>query len=152
MIKISHDTQEGYEFTGKSRTVSINRVNFFSGGFPQGTHWPAKNIHTDLESARKCGLQTLAVSGAMFEGYLIDLMIEIFGESWFKGGKMDLVFLMPVDKDEVLIPKAKVQTKKQSDKQVDFTLQIWCENSDGAEVTVGTAYGSILNPDFPGKP
>ncbi|MBW2147540.1 MAG: MaoC family dehydratase [Deltaproteobacteria bacterium] len=141
MPLITRDTQEGQEFAGKIRTVTLERINFFSGGFPRGPNWPAKNIHTDLEVAQKCGLQTRAASGAMFEGYLTDLMIDIFGEDWLNYGTMSLTFIGIVDKDDTLIPKAVVKSRKLQSSEVEFTLDVWCENQNGNKVVVGTARG-----------
>ncbi len=141
MPLITKDTTEGQEFVGKIRTVTLDRLNFFSGGFPRGPNWPAKNIHTDLEFAKKCGLKTRAASGAMFEGYLTDHVIDIFGEDWLNYGTMDLKFIGLVDKDDTLIPKAVVKSKKLEGSAVEFTLEIWCENQNGNKVVVGTAIG-----------
>jgi acyl dehydratase len=88
---------------GRLRTVSLERINFFSGGYPKGPNWPAKNIHTDLETAKKCGLETVAASGAMFEGYLVDLMIDLFGVEWLNYGMMTLAFINVVNKDDTSV-------------------------------------------------
>ena len=143
MPLITKDTGEGQEFSGKMRTVTLDRINFFSGGFPRGQNWPAKNIHTDLEAAKKCGLKTRAASGAMFEGYLIDHMIDIFGESWLNSGSLSLKFISIVDKDDTLIPKAIVTSKDLKGTEVEFTMEIWCENQHGNKVVVGIARGIV---------
>jgi acyl dehydratase len=143
MPLITKDTQEGQEFSGKIRTLTLDRLNFFSGGFPRGPNWPAKNIHTDLEVAKKSGLKTRAASGAMFEGYITDHMIDLFGGDWLNYGTMSLSFIGVVDKDDKLIPRAVVRSKKMQGSEVEFTLDVWCENQHGAKVVVGTARGVI---------
>lgn len=139
MAIITKDTQEGHEFSGNFKTVTEERVYAFSGGFPRGPGWPKKNIHTELEFARSCGLPTQAASGAMFEGYLTELMIELFGGNWLREGKMSLKFIAIVDPGDRLLPKAVVQSREIEDSGVRFVMELWCENQHGKKVVVGTA-------------
>ena len=142
-ISITKDTPEGSEFEIKIKTVSLERINLFSGGFPKGPNWPARNIHTDLETAIKCGLKSRAASGAMSEGYLTDLMIDVFGMDWLNCGTMKLAFIRIVDKDEILIPKGVVKSKEVSCSRIEFTMELWCENQFGKRVVSGSGTGSV---------
>jgi len=142
-LPITRDAGEGSEFVGRLRTVSLERINFFSGGFPRGPHWPAKNIHTDLDAAKRCGLNTRAASGAMFEGYLADHMIDLFGEEWLNYGEMNLAFINIVDKDDTLVPTGVVKSKEVVGSRVEFALDLWCENQYGTKVVVGTGKGLL---------
>jgi acyl dehydratase len=143
MVPITKDALEGSEFAGRVRTVTLERINLFSGGYPRGPNWPAKNIHTDLEAAKRCGLKTRAASGAMFEGYLADLMVDLFGVDWLNYGTMKLAFINVVDKDDMVIPKGIVKSKEMVDSSVEFTLDLWCENQYGIKVVVGTGKGHM---------
>jgi acyl dehydratase len=143
MAIITRDTPEGAEFSGKLKTVTEERVYAFSGGFPKGPDWPKKNIHTDLEFAKSCGLPTRAASGAMFEGYLTELMIDLFGENWLSGGRMELKFIAIVDVGDKLLPKAIIQSKYIEDSGVRFVMEVWCQNQHGNKVVVGTATGIV---------
>ena len=136
---ITKDTQEGYEVSGKLKTVTEERVYAFSGGFPKGPGWPKKTIHTDLEFAKSCGLPSRAASGAMFEGYLTELMIDLFGENFLTEGKMSLTFIAIVDPGDTLLPRAVVQSKQVEGSEVRSVMDVWCENQRGEKVTVGTA-------------
>ena len=143
MAITTKDTQEGSEFRGNLKTVTEDRVYAFSGGFPRGTDWPKKNIHTDLEFAKSCGLPTRAASGAMFEGYLTELMINLFGEDWLTYGKMSLKFIAIVDVNDTISPRAIVQTKQVEGSEVRFIMDVWCQNQHGNKVAVGTATGMV---------
>jgi len=143
MRKLTPDTKVGVEFTGKSKTVSETRVFAFSGGRFDAPGWPVKNIHTDLEYARSCGLQTRSVSGTQYVGYLTELMIDLFGETWLSHGKMELKFIAIVDVGDRLVSKAVVTSKESADSHTKFTLDIWCENQYGKKVALGTATGLI---------
>jgi acyl dehydratase len=143
MRKLTPDTKVGAEFTGKTKTISETRVLAFSGGRFDASGWPAKNIHTDLEFAKSCGLQTRSVSATQYMGYLIELMIDLFGESWLSHGKMDLKFVAIVDVEDSLMTKAVVTSKELESSGTRFVLDMWCENQHGNKVAVGTATGLI---------
>ena len=143
MATVTKDVPEGHEFPGKLKTVTEERIYAFSGGFPKGPDWPKKNIHTDLEFAKSCGLPTRAASGAMFEGYLTELMIDLFGEEWLRQGRMSLTFIAIVDAGDRLVPKAVVRSRQAEDCGVRFVMDVWCENQQGNKVVVGTATGLI---------
>ena len=143
MAIITRNTQEGCEFSGKPKEITEGRVYVFSGGFPKGPGWPHKNIHTDVKFARRCGLPARNVSGSMFESYLTELMIDLFGEDWLKQGKMQLVFIRMVIIGDTLLPKAIVQSKREEHSGMRFVLEIWCENQHGDKVIVGTGTGLV---------
>jgi acyl dehydratase len=144
MVIITKDTQVGNTFSGKLKTVTEERVYAFSGGFPRGTTWPHKNIHTDLHFAQNCGLPTRAASGAMCEGYLTELMIDLFSIDWLTYGKMSLKFIKIVDVNDIILPVAVVQSRQLEDSGVKFIMEIWCQNQYGQKVVVGTATGQVL--------
>ena len=143
MELLNCDTPVGFEITGSLKTITQERVYSFSGGFPRTDDWPNKNIHTDSEFAKNCGLSDRAASGAMFEGYLIELMIDCFGELWLKTGKLDLKFIHVVTPGDTLFPKAIVQSKMAQGATFKLVMDIWCENQHGEQVVIGTASGII---------
>jgi acyl dehydratase len=143
MRKLTPDTKIGAEFAGKKKKISEARVFAFSGGRFSAPSWPAKNIHTDLEFAKSCGLQTRSVSGTQYMSYLIELMVDLFGESWLSQGKIELKFIAIVDVGDSLVSKAMVSSKELEDSRTRFVLDMWCENQRGDKVVVGTATGRI---------
>ena len=143
MRKLTPDTKIGDGFAGKRKTITEARVFAFSGGRLNAPGWPVKNIHTDLEFAKSCGLQTRSVSGTQYMGYLIELMVDLFGESWLSHGKMELKFIAIVDVEDNLLAKAVVTSKALEGLGTRFVLDMWCENQHGNKVAVGTATGRI---------
>lgn len=143
MAVLTKDVKVGYEITGNLKTVTEDRVFAFSGGFPKGDDWPKKNIHTDLEVARNCGLADRAASGAMFESYLTELMVANFGEEYLYSGKMNLKFIHIVSPGDTLIPKAVVKTKADTGAGTQITLDVWCENQNSEKVVIGSATAII---------
>jgi acyl dehydratase len=141
---IGKDVNEGKHFVGRTKEVTQDRISAFSGGFPRSDGWPKKNIHTDLAFAQACGLSAQAASGAMFEGYLSELMIELFGVEWLRRGRMSLVFVKTVPPGERLTPKATVRERTLESTGVRVLLDVWCEDSTGSKVVVGTSYGYVV--------
>ena len=132
------DIQPGDEVTGRSKYVTSYRTWLFSGGWPRFEGWPAKNVHTDLEFAQACGLETRVASGTMLEAYLAELAVDLFGESWLKRGRLELKFVRPVEVDDRIVAHG-VVTSKQRDGAVHLDLQ--CENQHGEVACIGAGKG-----------
>ena len=138
-MKMTRETPMGTEFIGKKKRLSEARVLAFSGGRFNASAWPGKNIHTDLEFAKSYGLPTRSASATQYMAYLVELMIDLFGEGWLNHGKMNLKFIAIVDVDDELVSKAVVTSKEVKDSKVSFTLSVWCDNQQGDKVAIGTA-------------
>lgn len=119
---------------GRPKTVTLERMRQFSG-------WPSKNIHTDADFAKACGLPGPIASGTMFEAYLTELMIGLFGEDWIRSGTMQLAFIRMVEPGDVLVAKGRVQALEQTPAGGRVALEVWCENQRGERVTGGVASG-----------
>jgi acyl dehydratase len=143
MSQITYNTPTGTEFAGKPKKVSWERLWTFSGGNFSLTGWPRKNLHTDLEFAKSCGLPSVGASATQFMGYVAQLMIELFGVEWLSHGTMDSKFLALVDSGDTLIAKAVLKSKEIEDQTVKFFLDTWCENQRGQKVLVGSATGML---------
>lgn len=143
MTIITKDTTEGREFSGNPKPVTDEKVLLFSGGSRHDPDFPKKTIHTSLEFAKSCGLSKRAASGAMFEGYLVELMVNLLGEGWLNHGKMSLTFIAVVEPGDTLVTKAVVQSRHAEDSKIRFVFEVWCENQHGNKVVVGTATGLV---------
>lgn len=129
----------GHVFEGRPRQLTWARALALSGG-PFGTPgWPDKNLHTDIDAARDAGLSEVVVSGTQWLGYLVGLMVELFGVAWFGSGELDIKIPRSVKIDETIQPKARLETREQEGGVTRVTLAVWCENQDGQQVLVGTA-------------
>ncbi len=145
MPLLGDDTVLGREFRGRSKKVTEERVFAFSGGFPRDAAWPKKNIHTDLDFARSCGLEMRVASGAMCEGYLAELMVDLFGEDWLRSGKMSLVFIAAVEPGDRVVAKSVAMSRESDDGGDRYLMDVWCENQKGAKVVIGTASGVLVH-------
>jgi acyl dehydratase len=129
----------GAQFTGKPKKVAESRVLAFSGGPLNAPGWPAANIHTNLKFAQSVGLPTRAISATQYQSHLIDMLIDIFGINWFKHGRIDSKFVVPVDVNDIITSKLIVTSidLEGSAKMVKFDAS--CENQRGQKVLIGTA-------------
>lgn len=139
--RITRATPAGFEAAGSAKTVTSYRTWQFSGGWPPGDGWPAKNIHTDLEFARACGLPVRAASGAMPLGYLADLMADLFGDGWLSRGRIEAKFVRLVGVDDTIMARAHVRSIERERDGTRFELDLWCENQSGEKVVVGSGVG-----------
>jgi len=136
MAITAHEAQEGAELEGTIKVVTLERMRAFSGG-------PSRNIHTDEAFARQCGLPAPIASGVMSEGYLVALMLDVFGDAWLVTGRMELAFVRVVQPGDRLTPKAVVRQRQPQGAGVQLTLDVWCENQHGERVTAGVATGTV---------
>ena len=135
---IDKDAQAGKKFSGKAKKVSWERLWAFSGGPFSNSGWPKKNIHTDLEFAKSIGLPWVAASATQYMGYLIELLIDLFGVRWLSHGQMDAKFInQGVNAGDILTAKAEVQSVDSQKSLARFTLGVSCENQKGTIVTKG---------------
>jgi acyl dehydratase len=131
--------EPGHVFEGRARQLTWARALALSGG-PFGTPgWPDRNLHTDLEAARATGLSEVVVSGTQWEGYLVGLLVELFGIAWMHHGELDIKIPRSVKIGETLQPKARLESRDGAGGEARIALSVWCENQDGVQVLVGTA-------------
>ena len=138
------DTQKfiaGDWVAGNTTLVSSYRTWQFSGGWPPDAAWPAKNVHTDDESARMCGLPGRAASGAMVQGYVLDFLADIFGVEWLENGSFNLKFVAPVQIGDSVVPRARCSGTRDEGGRTRCDVELVCENQSGDPVAVGEAVG-----------
>ena len=123
---------EGYQVSSSPRTVTLERMRDFS-------EWPTKSIHTDEEMARESGLPGPIAQGMMSYGYLSTTLIGLFGEDWFRGGKMSVSFTRMIQPGDTITANATIRTREVDPSGLELTLDVWCENQHGEKVAVGTA-------------
>lgn len=129
----------GTEFAGPVRRLTLERVLAFSGGPFSQPQWPDCNLHTNLDKARAAGLPGIIVSGTQFEGHLVDLLIELFGEAWFAAGTVETKIPRSLMLGDTVLPKAVLRDIRDEGGSRIFLLDVSCENQRGEPVLVGTA-------------
>ena len=90
MQPFRQDTAVGCEVAGPPKKMTSYRTWLFSGG------WPRFEERAYRPGPSRVGW-TRAASGAMMQGYLCELMIDLFGEGWLGRGRLSLKFIRIVD-------------------------------------------------------
>jgi len=129
----------GSVFIGPVRRLSIERVLAFSGGAISEPDWPEQNLHTNMDKAREAGLPGIIVSGTQFEGHLIDLLVELFGDTWFGAGTIESKIPKSLMLNDTVQAKAIVGEISGEGDFRTFSLEVSCENQNGEQVLIGTA-------------
>jgi acyl dehydratase len=143
MTGLTTASQPGAEIRGRDYRLSPARMRAFSGGPFEMDGWPLVNIHTDLAHAQSCGLEKRNASGTQWQGYVIQMMLDLFGTGWLSQGTIETKFIRMVLEDDVITPWARVVERQDVDGGVNFTLEIGCDNQDGATVIAGSATGIL---------
>lgn len=121
------------------RTLTLARALALSGGPWENPSWPDRNLHTSADAAAEAGLAQIVVSGTQWEGYLVGLLVELFGPGWFDGGTVDIKIPRSVRIGDVIRAAARLESLSDQDGRATAELVVWCENASGEQVMVGTA-------------
>jgi acyl dehydratase len=124
----------GMTLEGRPKSVTLERMRLFSD-------WPAKNIHTDEETARAAGCPAPIASATQNMGHLCELMLDNFGEDWLRTGTLNVAFLRPIYAGDTITCRAVVRGSEPDGARTRYTLDVVAENQHGAPVTVGRATG-----------
>lgn len=106
-----------------------------------------RGIHDDAR-ARTLGFKGAPVPGVTTLAYVMEVLLNFFGENWTNGGDVDLVFNIPLYEGEKVTARSIVRDKKVEDSGLRLFLEVWAENEEGTKVAEGTASG-LLPPIVP---
>ncbi len=114
-----------------TKLVRQEQMSVFSGA---DAH--LRNIHTDIDVARRAGLTNTLVQGMMEGIYLTELMARFFGASWYTTGWEQMKFLKPVYARETLTARG-VVTGETGDGRLE--VEMWTLDSKGQMTAAGWA-------------
>lgn len=121
------------------KQVMQDQIAVFSG---VGKH--LRNIHTDLDVARKGGLQNTIAQGMMETIYLTELLTRFFGPSWFTTGWEKMKFIAPVFSGETITARGVLTGESRDAEGTRLELEVWCENSAGKLTCAGWASARVM--------
>ena len=117
-----------------SKPISQRQIDCYSGVRP-------KSIHTDPEWAKKKGFAAPLAQGMMSTAYVSEMMVNLLGEGFVKGGKMSVKFIKPVLAGDTLTMHGSVREKQPDNGRTRVIVEFYCENQDGLRTMVGEASG-----------
>jgi len=124
----------GAELPPLTKTIVQRQIDCYSGVRPH-------SIHTDPEWAHQKGFRAPLVQAMMSTAYVSQLMMQYAGSGFVKGGAMSVSFIKPVYVGDTLTVRGRIKSREREGQATRVTVEVWCENQDGAKTMVGTASG-----------
>ena len=137
------DLPVGYQFPPRTKRVTRERINVYCD-MRNSAAWghiqlEKQGIFTDEEYARSQGLPTVVAPGMISATWISSMMMDIFGESYLKGGSLVTTFIKLVHHGDELALHARLADKVPEGEATRLYLEVWCENQRGEKVTAGIA-------------
>ena len=88
------------------------------------------NIHSDLEVAKRTGLDATIAQGMMTLAYASELMTRVCGPAWLERGEISVKFTKPVYADDVVTVRAR---------ETEDGYDVEARNQNEEVLMVGTA-------------
>jgi len=143
MTMLDPNTNVGTEIRGRRYNIKLARMRAFSGGPFEMEGWPLINMHTDLAYAKSSGLEICNASGTQSQGYILQIMLELFGRRWLSGGSIETKFIRMVNEGDVVQPWVRGVAREVDGDGAKFTFDIGCDNQRGETVLAGSAAGRV---------
>ena len=124
----------GDELPPLAKTIAQRQIDAYSGVRP-------KSIHTDAEWARRKGFAAPLAQGLMSTAYVSQMMVQLLGEGFVRGGRISVAFIKPVLVGDTLTMHGAVAAKDSEGANTRVTVEFWCENEAGVKTLVGNASG-----------
>ncbi len=124
----------GAELTPRVKPVAQRQIDCYSGVRP-------KSIHTDAEWAKQKGFAAPLAQGLMSTAYVSQMMVDLLGEGFVRGGRINASFIKPVLAGDTLTMHGLVKSKDAEGAHTRITVEFWCESQQGVKTMVGTASG-----------
>lgn len=120
-----------------TKEIAQRKIDAYSGVKP-------RSIHTDEAWAREKGFRAPLAQAMMSTAYVSELMTQLLGAGFVKGGTMSMTFIKPVYAGERLTVHGVVTDVRPEDGATRVVVDVWCEDQEGDKTAVGTASGLIV--------
>jgi 3-hydroxybutyryl-CoA dehydratase len=138
----------GSEINGPTRVMTAERVEWYGSAMLSAAAGDAikvgSNIHTDEDYAKAEGLPGVIADGMITTNWISSLLVEHFGLGYVERGELLTKFIKPVPIGMTLTVRGRVRSVEPSAAGgLVYTLDVWCEDSDGVKVTAGEAKAEV---------
>ena len=116
------------------KEISQRQIDTYSGVRPN-------SIHTDEAWARKKGFRTTLAQGMMSTAYVSEMMTQLLGAGFIKGGTMSVAFIKPVYAGDRLTVHGVVKEMRPESGGTRVVVLVSCENQHGEKTAAGQASG-----------
>ena len=124
----------GQELPALVKEISQRQIDAYSGVRP-------RSIHSDEAWARAKGFRAPLAQGMMSTAYVSEMMTELLGAGFVKGGSMSVSFTKPVYAGDRLTVRGVVRDKRSENGATRVVVDVWAENQHGQKTMAGTASG-----------
>ena len=118
------------------KDVSQRRIDVYSGVKP-------RSIHSDETWARQKGFRACLAQGMMSTAYVSQMMVNLLGPSFARGGTMSMAFIKPVYAGDRLSVHGIIKDKQPDNGATRVVAEVWVENQHGEKTAVGHATGLV---------
>jgi hypothetical protein len=134
----------GDSYVGLPRRVGFERLTTFSGGpLSLSPEWPRVNHHTTHAYAQERGTPTIFASGTQYQGYLVAMLVDMFGWDFLTTGKLSFKIIKIVYQDDVITPAFTITEKSEGADGVTYGVDIWTHNQDWHKTMIGSGTFSV---------
>lgn len=103
-------------------------------------HTQPPTIHDDDAYARSQGLTGIIADGMISTNWSMGLLLDVFGRDAAGKGKLKTRYIRPIYEDETVLSCARVRAiERNSEREVTYHLDVWCEVDGAVKATVGEA-------------
>jgi acyl dehydratase len=138
----SPDLMRGTPIAPLTKLVSQEQMYVFSWG---GCGY--RNVHTDLESAARSGLDRTLVQAQQQTAFVTESMTRFFGPQWLTTGEVDLRFVSPAFVDDRLTVEGAVLGPKPGGAGPRLELEVWVRREDGTRTGIGWASAELAGDE-----
>src|SRR5919197_6144082 len=123
-MAIAHALAVGQELPPLEKELTQRHIDAYSGV-------RTRSIHTDDAWARAKGFRTTLAQGMMSTAYISEMMMELLGAGFIRGGAMSVAFVQPVYAGDRLTVRGLVKDVRVENGATRVVVDVWCENQHG---------------------
>jgi acyl dehydratase len=134
--RVETETTVGQVLPSLAKDVSQRRIDVYSGVKP-------RSIHSDEAWARRKGFSACLAQGIMSTAYVSQMMVNLLGPGFARGGTMSMAFIKPVYAGDRLSVHGIIKDKQPDNGATRVVVEVWVENQHGEKTAVGHATGLV---------
>jgi acyl dehydratase len=134
--RVETETAVGQVLPFLAKDVSQRRIDVYSGVKP-------RSIHSDEAWARQKGFRACLAQGMMSTAYVSQMMVNLLGPDFARGGTMSMAFIEPVYAGDRLSVHGIIKDKQPDNGATRVVVEVWVENQHGEKTAVGHATGLV---------
>ena len=134
----------GDELAGPVRAITPERIEWYDSAMlsvaTNEIRQVGSNIHTDVEFARSEGFVTANADGMIMTNWCSEMLLRAFGMDYLARGELRTKYIKPVNLGVELHVRGRItEAKAESNGNVLYTIDVWCEDERGTKLVDGDA-------------